>query len=255
MRQVLSRNNVPSGAISLIENGDRQSSQLLMTMRDYIDLLIPRGGASLIRAVKDNATVPVIETGAGNCHIYIEESAELDMAKNIIVNAKVQRPSVCNAAEKILIDEKIAKEFLPVILAELERLGVEIHADSKARAIYKNAYPIQGDEWGYEYLSLTIGVRVVDNYSEAIEHINKYSTHHSDCIVTGDENIAGEFLRSVDSAAVYWNASTRFTDGGEFGLGAEIGISTQKFHARGPMGIEEIMSYKYMLTGAGQVRG
>jgi glutamate-5-semialdehyde dehydrogenase len=221
-----------------------------------VDVIIPRGGAGLIAFVTENSAVPVIETGAGNCHIFIDESADFDMADAIVINAKTQRPSVCNAAEKLLVDERIAAEYVPRIVKKLIEAGVEVRADSKSRSLAVGSDLVAAEEqdWYEEYLRLCMAVRVVANLDEAIAHINRYSTKHSDSIVTRDEANARKFLRGVDSAAVYWNASTRFTDGAEFGFGAEMGISTQKLHCRGPFALAELTSSKYEIVGTGQVR-
>ena len=225
-----------------------------MGLVGYLDLLIPRGGAGLIRAVVENARVPVIETGVGNCHVYVDESADIDMAAEIIFNAKTSRPSVCNAIETILVHEKIAERALPAIAARLREKQVELRGDDRTRAILPEAVPASEADWETEYLDYILAVRVVDSLDEAVAHIARYSSGHSECIVTRDLRAAEAFTARVDSAAVYVNASTRFTDGGEMGLGAEIGISTQKLHARGPMGLNEIVSYKYVIRGDGQVR-
>ena len=226
----------------------------MMGLVGYLDLLIPRGGAGLIRAVVENARVPVIETGVGNCHVYVDETADVDMAAEIIFNAKTSRPSVCNAIETILVHEKIAEKALPAIAARLREKQVELRGDSRTREILPEALPAAEADWETEYLDYILAVRVVENLNEAVAHIARYSSGHSECIVTRDFRAAEEFTARVDSAAVYVNASTRFTDGGEMGLGAEIGISTQKLHARGPMGLNEIVSYKYVIRGDGQVR-
>jgi glutamate-5-semialdehyde dehydrogenase len=221
-----------------------------------IDVIVPRGGAELISFVVENSLVPVIETGAGNCHIFVDESADLDMADNIVINAKTQRPSVCNAAEKLLVHEAIAAEYIPRIVKKLIAAGVEIRGDAETRRLTPGleVRVAESQDWDEEYSRLCIGVRVVRDVEEAITHINRHSTKHSDCIVTRDGGRAREFLRAVDSAAVYWNASTRFTDGGEFGMGAEMGISTQKLHCRGPFALEELTSTKYEVIGTGQIR-
>jgi glutamate-5-semialdehyde dehydrogenase len=230
--------------------------QELIKARSLVDVIIPRGGAGLIAFVAENSAVPVIETGAGNCHIFIDESADFDMADPIVINAKTQRPSVCNAAEKLLVHERIAAEYVPRILKKLIEAGVEVRADGKSRslAVGFDLVPAAEQDWYEEYLRLCMAVRVVANVDEAIAHINRYSTKHSDSIVTRDEANARKFLRGVDSAAVYWNASTRFTDGAEFGFGAEMGISTQKLHCRGPFALAELTSSKYEIVGTGQVR-
>jgi glutamate-5-semialdehyde dehydrogenase len=247
---------VPWGAIELLDSNTRQSVRDLINARGLVDVIIPRGGAGLIAFVTENSSVPVIETGAGNCHIFVDESADLDMADRIVINAKTQRPSVCNAAEKLLVHEKIAGEYIPRIVKRLIASGVEVRGDEKSRSVAAGLTidPAVEQDWYEEYLRLCIGVRVVANVDEAIDHINRYSTKHSDSIVTRDETNARKFLHGVDSAAVYWNASTRFTDGAEFGFGAEMGISTQKLHCRGPFALEELTSSKYEIVGTGQVR-
>lgn len=247
---------VPEGAIELLDSTTRQSVQELIKARGLVDVIIPRGGAGLITFVTDNATVPVIETGAGNCHIFVDESAEFEMADQIVINAKTERPSVCNAAEKLLVHERIAAEYIPRIVKKLIDAGVEVRGDEKSRGLAAglNIELAAEPDWYEEYLRLCIGVRVVASVDEAITHINRYSTKHSDSIVTRDETNARRFLRGVDSAAVYWNASTRFTDGAEFGFGAEMGISTQKLHCRGPFALAELTSSKYEIVGTGQVR-
>jgi glutamate-5-semialdehyde dehydrogenase len=230
--------------------------QELIKARGLVDVIIPRGGAGLIAFVSENSAVPVIETGAGNCHIFVDESAEFGMADQIVINAKTQRPSVCNAAEKLLVHERIAAEYVPRIVKKLIDAGVEVRGDEKSRSLAAglNIGPAAEQDWYEEYLRLCIGVRVVASVEEAIAHINRYSTKHSDSIVTRAETNARKFLRGVDSAAVYWNASTRFTDGAEFGFGAEMGISTQKLHCRGPFALAELTSSKYEIVGTGQVR-
>jgi glutamate-5-semialdehyde dehydrogenase len=250
----LKRANLPTSCIQLIEDTSRERIQELFKMRDYIDVLIPRGGAALIENVAKNSQIPVIETGEGNCHIYIDEFADLDMAKNILINAKTSRPSVCNAVEKLLVHEKTASAFLPDALKELQGMGVEIRGCQKTQQVYPKVVPIRGEDWSAEYLDMILGVKIVKNIDEAIEHINKFGTSHSEAIVTKDYERANMFLSRVDAACVYVNASTRFTDGGEFGMGAEIGISTQKLHARGPMGLEELTTVKYLILGNGQIR-
>src|SRR5246500_2395496 len=247
---------LPEGAIELLDSGTRQSVQELIKARGLVDVIIPRGGAGLITFVTENSSVPVIETGAGNCHIFVDESADFEMADGIVINAKTQRASVCNAAEKLLVHERIAPGYVPRIVKKLIEAGVEVRADSKARALSAGMQVGLASEqdWYDEYLRLCLAVAVVANVDDAIAHINRYSTKHSDSIVTHDEANARKFLRGVDSAAVYWNASTRFTDGGEFGFGAEMGISTQKLHCRGPFALAELTSSKYEIIGTGQVR-
>jgi glutamate-5-semialdehyde dehydrogenase len=247
---------MPAGCIQCIETTDHAAAEELMGLHGYVDVLIPRGGAGLIRSVVENAKVPVIETGVGNCHVYITETADLEMARKIVVNAKCQRPSVCNAAESLLCDESIHERALPPILKELEENGVTIYGDDKTRALgaVMRIEPATEEDWGTEYHDLKMSVKVVSGLNDAIKHINTYGTKHSEAIITRDYEAARRFLNEVDAAAVYVNASTRFTDGGEFGLGAEIGISTQKLHARGPMGLAALTSTKYMLMGDGQIR-
>lgn len=245
---------LPEGSINLVENTTRESATALMRLNEYLDVIIPRGGAGLIKAVVENATVPAIETGTGNCHVYVDASADLEMAKNIVINAKTQRPSVCNAEEKLIVHRSVAEEFLPVILTELADRGVEIVGDEEVCRIFPKATPATEEDWGTEYLDLKIGVKVVDTIEEAIGHINKYNSGHSEAIVTNSYANSQKFLDEIDAAAVYVNASTRFTDGFEFGFGAEIGISTQKTHARGPMGLTELTSTKYKIEGNGQIR-
>jgi glutamate-5-semialdehyde dehydrogenase len=247
---------VPEGAIELLDSGTRQTVHELIKARGLVDVIIPRGGAELITFVTENSAVPVIETGAGNCHIFVDASADFDMADRIVINAKTQRPSVCNAAEKLLVHERVAAEYIPRIARKLIDGGVELHGDGKSRTLAAGVpiSPATEQEWHEEYLRLCIAIAVVSDVNEAIAHINKYSTRHSDSIVTSDEGNARKFLREVDSAAVYWNASTRFTDGAEFGFGAEMGISTQKLHCRGPFALAELTSSKYQIVGTGQVR-
>ncbi|MFZ0289018.1 MAG: glutamate-5-semialdehyde dehydrogenase [Candidatus Sulfotelmatobacter sp.] len=247
---------VPEGAIELLDSSTRQSVQELIKARGLVDVIIPRGGVGLITFVTENSSVPVIETGAGNCHIFVDESADFEMADRIVINAKTQRPSVCNAAEKLLVHERIAAEYIPRIVKKLIEAGVEVRGDGKSRSLAAglNIEPAAEQDWYEEYLRLCMAVCVVANVNEAIVHINRYSTKHSDSIVTRDEASARKFLRGVDSAAVYWNASTRFTDGAEFGFGAEMGVSTQKLHCRGPFALAELTSSKYEIIGTGQVR-
>jgi glutamate-5-semialdehyde dehydrogenase len=247
---------LPPGAIQLLDSTSRDSVQELIQGRGLVDVIIPRGGAGLINFVVENSTVPVIETGAGNCHVFVDESANLDMADRIVINAKTQRPSVCNAAEKLLVHERIATAYVQRIAKKLTDLGVELRGDEKARRL-ASAFTIGAateQDWSEEYLRLCIAIRVVSGVEEAIAHINRYSTKNSEAIVTENEANARRFLRAVDSAAVYWNASTRFSDGGEFGFGAEMGISTQKLHCRGPFALAELTSSKYEVFGTGQVR-
>jgi glutamate-5-semialdehyde dehydrogenase len=247
---------LPAGAIELLDSRSRDSVDELMRARGLVDVLVPRGGADLINRVVERATVPVIETGAGNCHVYVDKAADLDVADRIVVNAKTQRPSVCNAAEKLLIHRDLAGEYLPRIVQTLQRRGVEVRGDEETRRLTPGlqVLPASDEDWEIEYLDLRMAVHVVGSLQEAIDHISRYSTMHSDAIITRDEETARQFLNQVDSSAVYWNASTRFTDGGEFGFGAEMGISTQKLHCRGPFGLVELTSTKYQILGSGQVR-
>jgi glutamate-5-semialdehyde dehydrogenase len=245
---------LPKGCIQLIEDTSRESALGLMCLNKYLDAIFPRGGPGLIRAVMENATVPAIETGVGNCHVYVDASADLEMAKRVAVNAKINRPSVCNAAEKLLVHRDIAARFLPGVLTELTEKGVEIRGDIETQEIYAKTLPATEEDWYTEYLDMIIGVKVVDEVDEAIRHINEYSTHHSETIVAEDKTAQKKFLNEVDSSTVYVNVSTRFTDGFEFGLGAEMGISTQKVHARGPIGLKELTSTKFIVQGNGQVR-
>jgi len=246
--------DMPAGAIELLDSGTRDSVQELIRARGLVDVVIPRGGASLISHVIENAVVPVIETGEGNCHIFVDEAADLDMASRIVINAKTQRPSVCNAAEKLLVHSRTAAEFVPRIVRDLQQAGVEVRGDEATLRLVANVKRAVEEDWGEEYLRLCMAIRVVSGLDEAIAHINHYSTKHSEVIITSNEANANKFLRLVDSAAVYWNASTRFTDGGEFGFGAEMGVSTQKLHCRGPFALRELTSTKYQIVGAGQVR-
>ncbi len=263
MRAAVKETGMNEDVIQLVENTTRESSTALMTLNEYVDVLIPRGGAGLIQAVVKNATVPVIETGVGNCHVYVDRDADIDMAVEIVFNAKTNRPSVCNAAESLLIHKDVAKEALVKIKNKLDEKEVELVGDKEAIDILKNSDEVSDgfdieeatdDDWATEYLDYKMSVKIVDTLEEAIEHIYQYSTGHSECIVTESIDRANEFMDRVDSAAVYVNASTRFTDGGEFGFGAEIGISTQKLHARGPIGLPELQSFKYKIYGDGQIR-
>ena len=240
--------------IQLIEDTTREGAEILMHQDDYLDVLLPRGSAALIKTVKKNSSVPVIETGAGNCHIYVEKTADIEIAVNILLNGKLQRPSVCNALESILVDRDIAAKALPALCKALKDNGVKVHGCHETVAVCGDVTPAEDDDYGKEYLGYEISCKVVGGIDEAIAHINRYSTHHSDTIITSDNVAAEKFLREVDSAAVYVNASTRFTDGFEFGFGAEMGISTQKLHARGPIGPEQLTGYKYQIIGRGQVR-
>ncbi len=255
MRDAIEQAGLPRDCVALIEDTSRQSATELMQLTDYLDVLIPRGGAGLIRSVVSNARVPVIETGVGNCHVYVDKDADIEMAKNIVFNAKTSRPSVCNAIETVLIHKDIAEEALPVIKAALDEKNVEIRGCERTKAILGDCVKdATENDYAVEFLDFILAVRIVDSLDDALEHIARYSTGHSDCIVTDNYAAANTFTSSVDSAAVYVNASTRFTDGGEFGLGAEIGISTQKLHARGPMGLNELVSCKYIIRGNGQIR-
>jgi glutamate-5-semialdehyde dehydrogenase len=247
---------IPQDAIQLLDSTSRDSVQELITARGLVDVIIPRGGAGLITFVVENSAVPVIETGAGNCHIFVDESADFDMADDIVINAKTQRPAVCNAAEKILVHEGVATRYLPRIVKKLMEHGVEVRGDQATHRLAGSpqVHPAEETDWGEEYLRLCIAIRVVSGVEEAIAHINRYSTQHSDAIVTENEANARRFLRAVDSAAVYWNASTRFSDGAEFGFGAEMGVSTQKLHCRGPFALAELTSSKYQVIGRGQIR-
>jgi len=244
----------PEGTLQLVENTSRESAMALMKLNKYIDVLIPRGGAGLISTVVQNSTVPVIETGVGNCHVYIDEFADPEKAVSITVNAKTQRPGVCNAAETVLIHSKMTDRVLRLLSNELIEKGVEIRGDEKVKKMIPQAVPLTEEDWSTEYLDLIIAAGVVDSLNDAINHINHYGSGHSECIITENYSHAQEFLERVDAAAVYVNASTRFTDGYEFGFGAEIGISTQKLHARGPMGLKELTTTKYIIYGNGQVR-
>ncbi|UCC69796.1 MAG: glutamate-5-semialdehyde dehydrogenase [Armatimonadota bacterium] len=245
---------LPEGAVEIIETIDREAAVQLMRLTDYLDVLIPRGGGALIRRVKEESTVPVIETGEGNCHVYVDASADLAAAEEIVVNAKCQRPGVCNAAETLLVHRDVARQFLPRVGRRLVELGVELRACDRSRQHLEQAKPAVEEDWATEYLGLSLAVKVVDDAAEAIAHINRYGTKHSEAILTEDLANARRFTREVDAAVVYVNASTRFTDGEQFGMGAEIGISNQKLHARGPMGLAELTSYKYVVTGEGHVR-
>lgn len=254
IREALKGEGIDDNAIQLIENNDRAVTTAFMKLKEYVDVLIPRGGAGLIRSVVENSTIPVIETGTGNCHIYIDEAADLSKAVPIVINAKTQRIGVCNACESLLVHEKVAEKILPALGKALLEKQVEIRGDETVRAQIPEAQVVTEADYGTEYLDLILSVKTVGSLEEAIAHINKYNTGHSDAILTEDQAHARKFLREVDAACVYVNASTRFTDGFEFGFGAEIGISTQKLHARGPMGLKELTSYKYQITGDGQVR-
>lgn len=245
---------IPEGIAQLVKDTSRETSLNMMKLNQYIDILIPRGSGNLIESVINNSTIPVIQTGVGNCHIFVDSSANFDKAIPIIINAKVQRPGVCNAVETLLIHKDISNEFIPIICSELSKLNVEIHGDKVVKDLYKACILATEEDWKTEYLDYIIAMKVVDNIDEAITHIQTYSTGHSESIITENYTNSQRFLDEIDSAAVYVNASTRFTDGSEFGLGAEIGISTQKLHARGPMGIKELTTTKYIIYGDGQIR-
>ena len=254
IRASLARTGLPEDCVQLVEDTSRESSLALMRLSEYLDVIIPRGGAGLIRAVVQNATVPVIETGTGVCHIYVDREADIEMAARIIHNAKTSRPSVCNAAECILVHRDIAEKALPVIYEKLRSPEVEIRGDEETCRILPGAVPASQEDWGHEYGDLILACRIVGSADEALAHIRSYGTGHSEAIVTKNSDTAAYFLENVDAAAVYHNVSTRFTDGGEFGLGAEIGISTQKLHVRGPVGLRELCSMKYKIYGEGQIR-
>ena len=254
MRRGLTRSGVNPDSVLMVEDASHETAQALMRLNEYLDLLIPRGGAGLIRRVVETATVPVIETGVGNCHVYVEKSADVEMAAEIVFNAKTSRPSVCNAMETLLVDAQIAETALPVIAARLSEKRVELRGCPETCRILPEAVAAVEEDYAKEFLDYILAVKVVDGIDAALTHIARYSTHHSEAIVTRDYAAAEKFVARVDSAAVYVNASTRFTAGGEFGLGAEIGISTQKLHARGPMGLEQLVSSKYIIRGEGQVR-
>jgi len=248
------KKGLPDHAIQLVPTTDREAIRELVQLEGRVDLAIPRGGEGLIRAVAENARVPVIKHYKGVCHVYVDESADVEMALNIIENAKCQRPGVCNAIEKVLVNEKVAAGFLPLMSERLMMRKVELRGDEKSRTLVTSMNPATEEDWTTEYLDLILTVKVVPDVQAAIDHINKYGSHHSDAIVSQDENAQKRFTQEVDSATVYVNASTRFTDGAEFGMGAEIGISTEKLHARGPMGLEELTTYKYVIQGSGQIR-
>jgi glutamate-5-semialdehyde dehydrogenase len=245
---------VPEGAVEFINLTDRAAVNAMLKLNDYLDVVIPRGGKALKQAVIQNATVPVVETGMGNCHVFIDRDADLEMAARIVVNAKCQRPGVCNAAETLLVDAPVAEKLLPELLAQLKEQGVEIRGCPQTREMAAGVVPATEEDWDTEYLDMVIAVRVVDDFGQAVDHIYRWGTKHSEAIVTESYTRARRFLREVDAAAVYVNASTRFTDGGVFGFGAELGISTQKLHARGPMGLKDLTSTKYIIFGDGHVR-
>ncbi|MDO6354040.1 glutamate-5-semialdehyde dehydrogenase [Caloramator sp. CAR-1] len=254
LRKTLERLKQTPEIIQFIDVADREATFHLLKLNGYIDCLIPRGGHSLINFVLQNSSIPVIETGVGNCHVYVDYNADFNMAEKIIINAKVQRPAVCNAIENLLVHSSIAKEFMPIICGKLKDCGVEIRGCERTRKIVDYVLPANEEDYKTEYLDLVIAVKIVDSVEEAIEHINKYGTRHSEAIITNDYSNARKFQREIDAAVVYVNASTRFTDGFEFGFGAEIGISTQKLHVRGPMGLEALTSIKYVVNGSGQIR-
>jgi glutamate-5-semialdehyde dehydrogenase len=258
LKQALIKNNINEHAVNLIEDTERETTNRFMKMDEYVDLLIPRGGAGLIKTVVNNATIPVIETGTGNCHVYVDKNADFEMAVNIILNAKTTRVGVCNACESVVVHSAVAEQFLPLLYDALSGKKVEMRCDERALSIIGSDKPYvkaaDEEDWGKEYLDYILSIKTVDSIDEAITHINRYSTSHSETIVTHEYDDAQKFLNEIDSACVYVNASTRFTDGNEFGFGAEIGISTQKLHARGPMGLEALTSYKYIIYGDGQIR-
>ena len=255
LRNALQESGICADALQLIDSGDREITKAFMKMKEYVDVLIPRGGAGLIRSVVENSTIPVIETGTGNCHIYVDREADLNMAVSIIINAKTQRIGVCNACESLVIHKDIKDAFLPVLAEGLRAHHVEMRGDEAVREVLSDCLPATEEDYASEYLDYIISMKTVADVDEAIAHINKYNTKHSEAIITKKELTAEKFLKEIDAACVYVNASTRFTDGFEFGFGAEIGISTQKLHARGPMGLKELTSYKYQIHGNGQIRG
>lgn len=255
LREAVESCGIPGDVLQLIADTDRQVTVEFMKLKGYVDVLIPRGSAGLIRSVVENSTVPVIETGTGNCHVYVDKAADLEMAVRIIFNAKTQRIGVCNACESLVVHSAVREKFLPMLAEALAPKQVELRGDERVREVLTDCVPAVEEDYGREYLDYILSLKTVDSVEEAVAHINRYNTGHSDCIVTEDEETAVKFLNEVDAACVYWNASTRFTDGFEFGFGAEIGISTQKLHARGPMGLKELTSYKYAVCGSGQIRG
>ncbi|WP_412547139.1 glutamate-5-semialdehyde dehydrogenase [Peribacillus simplex] len=254
IHRALEKTKIPKESVQFIASTDRATTQKLFTMKEHIDVLIPRGGASLIKAVVENATVPVLETGVGNCHIYFDKEAETEKALNIIINAKTDRPAVCNAAETLIVHKDWLSENKEILAETLKEYGITIHGDQEAAAVLLNVIPANEEDWANEYLSLDLAVKTVNSLDEAIEHIDQYGTKHSEAIITENDDMAKRFMQLVDAAAVYHNASTRFTDGGALGFGAEIGISTQKLHARGPMGLPALTTIKYMMIGNGQIR-
>jgi glutamate-5-semialdehyde dehydrogenase len=255
LRAALSESGMTEDAVQLIEDTDRAVTVAFMKLNGFVDVLIPRGSARLIQSVVENSTIPVIETGTGNCHVYVDKDADVSMAVDIIFNAKTQRIGVCNACESLVVHREIREALLPVLAEKLGTKNVEMRGDEGVREILPQCVPVTETDYGTEYLDYILSMKTVDSVDEAIAHINQYNTKHSDCIVTNNPECAEQFLNEVDAACVYLNASTRFTDGFEFGFGAEIGISTQKLHARGPMGLKELTSYKYTVTGNGQTRG
>ncbi len=254
LREALSQCGITENAVQLIEDTDRSVAAELMKLNQYVDVLIPRGGAGLIRSVVENSTIPVIETGTGNCHVYVDKAADLGMAAEIIINAKTQRIGVCNSCESLVVHRDVKDAFLPALAQRLKEKNVEMRGDSEACRLIPDCVPAAEEDYAKEFLDYIISIRTVDSLEDAIAHINKYGTKHSECIVTADADAAARFLNEIDAACVYVNASTRFTDGFEFGFGAEIGISTQKLHARGPMGLKELTSYKYTVVGSGHIR-
>jgi len=255
MKEALKTSKLPQGSVEFLENTDRKLVEEMLKLDQYLSLIVPRGGYGLIRFVVENSTIPVLETGVGNCHIYVDSSANLEKSIDVVINAKVQRPGTCNAAEKLLVHKDVAQEFIPKIYNALKEYGVEVRGCRKTVEIVNEIKLASEEDWETEYLDLLIAVKVVDSIDEAIEHINRYSTNHSDAILTENYTNAKKFVESIDSAAVYVNASTRFTDGGQFGFGGEIGISTQRLHARGPVGLRELTTYKYVVLGDYHVRG
>lgn len=254
LRSALAKNHVTEDAVQLIEDTSHETTKKFMQMNEYVDLLIPRGGAGLIQTVVKESSIPVIQTGTGNCHVYVDETADIDMAVNIIFNAKTQRIGVCNAEESLVVHKDIAPKLLPALEKKLKEKNVELRADAQAASFLEESVPATEEDWGKEYLDYILSIKTVGSIEEAIAHINRYNTGHSEAIVTTNYEHAQKFLRDVDAACVYVNASTRFTDGNEFGFGAEIGISTQKLHARGPMGLDALTTYKYIIYGNGQIR-
>ncbi len=254
LKKAIAESGLPEGTLNLIEDTDREAVKGLLRMNQYVDVIIPRGGSGLIQMVLQNSTVPVIETGIGVCHLFVDEGSNLTMAREILINGKTTRPGTCNTLETLLVHRSVAKEFLPIALEKLDQLGVEIHGCGRTQVVFSKAQAATEEDWATEYLDMILSVRIVDSLDEAISHITQYGTKHSEAIVTNDYLRSERFLKEVDASSVYVNASTRFTDGEEFGFGAEIGISTQKLHARGPMGLPELTSYKYLIRGTGQIR-